>query len=83
MQEGIHPKTQTINAICSCGNKLVIDSIREKDLQLDVCSSCHPFYTGQQKMVDTAGRIKTFKDRYYRRKSTASSGDSAGANDAE
>jgi len=82
MRENIHPATQQIKAICSCGNELLVDSTLENNLQLDICSSCHPFYTGKQKMVDTAGRIKTFENRYYRRKGKQAP-EADGANDAE
>lgn len=68
MQTNIHPEIREIKAICSCGNELVIESTRKNDIHLDICSSCHPFYTGRQKMVDTARRIKRFEDRYYRGK---------------
>ena len=49
---------------CSCGNQFSIRSTLGKDLNLDICSKCHPFYTGKQKMVDTAGRVDAFRKRY-------------------
>jgi len=49
---------------CSCGNTFKTRSTVGKDLQVDVCSSCHPFYTGKQKMVDTAGRVDKFRKKY-------------------
>lgn len=64
MQQGIHPKYETIKAQCSCGNEFNVRSTVGRDLQLDVCAKCHPFYTGQQKVIDTAGRIDSFKQKY-------------------
>ena len=64
MKEGIHPKYHEITATCSCGNSFQTRSTYGQDLQLDVCSQCHPFYTGKQKMMDTAGRIDRFQKRF-------------------
>ncbi len=64
MREGIHPEYNEITATCSCGNKMQIRSTVGKDLNLDVCSACHPFYTGKQKIVDTGGRVDRFKKRF-------------------
>lgn len=64
MKEGIHPEYNEITANCSCGNVMKINSTLNKDLNLDVCSSCHPFYTGKQKIVDTGGRVDRFKKRF-------------------
>jgi large subunit ribosomal protein L31 len=64
MRQGIHPDYNEITANCSCGNSFKINSTLNKDLNLDVCSSCHPFYTGKQKMVDTGGRVDRFKKRF-------------------
>ncbi|GAB2990817.1 50S ribosomal protein L31 [Psychrosphaera aestuarii] len=64
MQKDIHPKYEEINVSCSCGNKFVTRSTVGKDLHLDVCSACHPFYTGQQRNVDTGGRVDRFKKRF-------------------
>lgn len=64
MREGIHPEYNEITANCSCGNKMQIRSTMKKDLNLDVCSACHPFYTGKQKIVDTGGRVDRFKKRF-------------------
>ncbi|WP_421867623.1 50S ribosomal protein L31 [Motiliproteus sp.] len=63
MQSGIHPEYKEITATCSCGNTIKTRSTGS-DLHLDVCSSCHPFYTGKQKVVDTAGRIDRFNKRF-------------------
>ena len=64
MKKDIHPNYQEINVSCSCGNKFVTRSTLNKDLHLDVCSACHPFYTGQQKIVDTGGRVDKFNKRF-------------------
>lgn len=61
MKEGIHPDYHEITAKCSCGHVFVTRSTG-KDLNLDVCSECHPFYTGKQKVLDTGGRIDRFKN---------------------
>lgn len=64
MKEGIHPDYQVISAKCTCGNVIETRSTMKGELHLDVCSACHPFYTGQQKVVDTGGRIDKFKKRF-------------------
>ncbi|SDI38296.1 MULTISPECIES: 50S ribosomal protein L31 [Ferrimonas] len=64
MKQGIHPEYAEINATCSCGNVIKTRSTVGKDLHLDVCSSCHPFYTGKQKVLDTGGRVDKFKKRF-------------------
>ena len=64
MKASIHPDYAEINVSCSCGNTFKTRSTVGKDLQVDVCSSCHPFYTGKQKIVDTAGRVDKFRKKY-------------------
>lgn len=64
MKAEIHPNYETITATCSCGNTVVVGSTLCKDINLDICSNCHPFYTGQQKMVDTGGRVDKFRKRF-------------------
>lgn len=65
MKADIHPNYTALKATCSCGNVIETRSAMGKDtLHLDVCSACHPFYTGQQKVVDTGGRIDKFKQRF-------------------
>ena len=64
MKAGIHPDYVAITAKCSCGNVINTFSTLGKDLNLDVCSECHPFYTGKQKVLDTGGRIDRFKKRF-------------------
>ncbi len=64
MRAGIHPKYEQVQVTCSCGSVFTTGSTIGKDIRLEVCSECHPFYTGQQKIVDTAGRVDRFKQRY-------------------
>lgn len=64
MQEKIQPKYGAMKATCSCGNVIETRSTMAKELTLDVCSECHPFYTGKQKNADTGGRIDRFKKRF-------------------
>jgi large subunit ribosomal protein L31 len=64
MKKDIHPNYSEITATCSCGNTFQIRSTLGKDINLDVCSSCHPFYTGKQRNVDTGGRVDRFKKRF-------------------
>ena len=64
MKTGIHPDYQDMKATCSCGNVIVVRSTLKKDLNLDVCSACHPFYTGKQRNVDTGGRVDKFNKRF-------------------
>ena len=71
MQESIHPDYKEIKATCSCGNVIEIKSTLAEDLQLDVCSDCHPFYTGKQKLVDTGGRVDKFRKRFGSKSKTA------------
>jgi large subunit ribosomal protein L31 len=63
MKEGIHPEYPAASIHCACGNSFVTRSTRG-DFQVDVCGACHPFYTGTQKLMDTAGRVDRFRKRY-------------------
>jgi large subunit ribosomal protein L31 len=63
MKNGIHPRYELAEIRCSCGN-VIKTKTTAKSLELEICSACHPFFTGTQKMVDTAGRIERFKKRY-------------------
>lgn len=70
MQKEIHPKYDEIKVVCSCGNIFTTRSTAGRDLHLEICSKCHPFYTGQQKIVDTAGRVERFNKKYKKRQAT-------------
>ena len=63
MQADIHPESFETKVTCGCGNSFVTRSTR-KELKVDICNSCHPFYTGKLKFVDTAGRIEKFKSKF-------------------
>jgi large subunit ribosomal protein L31 len=64
MKPDIHPQYNEIKVICSCGNEFTTKSTLSQELHIDVCSSCHPFYTGKQKIVDSAGRVDKFRRKY-------------------
>jgi len=63
MKKDIHPEYGTITAVCACGNEVEIGSVLP-ELKVEICSACHPFFTGKQKLIDTAGRIEKFRKRY-------------------
>lgn len=67
MKQDLHPEYNEIKVTCSCGNTFKTRSTSKKDLSLDVCSQCHPFYTGKQKIVDTGGRVDRFNTKYGRK----------------
>ena len=68
MKTDIHPAYHELKATCSCGNVVTVGSTREQALYLDVCSECHPVYTGKQKVADTGGRIDRFNKRFGTKK---------------
>lgn len=63
MRQGIHPTYSKVTAVCVCGGTIETGSTMP-EIRLDVCSNCHPFYTGTQRIMDTEGRIEKFKKRY-------------------
>lgn len=63
MKKGIHPEYDHTKITCACGNVIETRSTT-KDLEVEICSACHPFFTGKQKLVDTAGRVERFKKKY-------------------
>ena len=63
MREGIHPDYTPARVLCACGNVIETRSVRG-DFHIEICAQCHPFFTGKQKIMDTAGRIERFKTRY-------------------
>jgi len=65
MKKGIHPELHLVTAVCACGNTFETRST-QKELRLEICSVCHPFFTGKQKLIDTAGRVERFNRRYGR-----------------
>ncbi len=64
MKPSIHPEYKAITVSCTCGNKFETRSTLGADLQVEVCSNCHPFFTGKQKVLDTAGRVYKFRKKY-------------------
>jgi large subunit ribosomal protein L31 len=64
MKADIHPQYSDITVTCSCGHVFATRSTLGKALHVEVCSACHPFYTGKQKIVDTAGRVEKFRQKY-------------------
>jgi large subunit ribosomal protein L31 len=66
MKAEIHPKYQQVQVHCACGETFTTGSTR-KELRVEICSKCHPFFTGKQKLVDSAGRIDRFKTRYAKK----------------
>ena len=63
MKDGIHPKYEKCQVVCACGNTFETRST-SPSIHLDVCSACHPFYTGKQRLMDTGGRVERFRRRY-------------------
>ena len=66
MKPEIHPSYNEITVSCACGNKFNTRSTMTEELHIEICSECHPFFTGKQKLVDTAGRVDRFNKRYAR-----------------
>ena len=66
MRADIHPAYADIKVTCGCGNEFATRSTLGEDLRVEICSACHPFYTGTQKIVDTGGRVDKFRRRYSR-----------------
>lgn len=65
MKQGIHPEYEAISVRCDCGNTFETRSTRGgEEIHTEICSACHPFYTGKQKLIDTAGRIERFRRKY-------------------
>lgn len=63
MKQGIHPEYKPVNVVCQCGNTFETRSTRDS-VRVEICSQCHPFYTGKQKMLDTEGRVEKFLQKY-------------------
>ncbi|MEY2404796.1 MAG: large subunit ribosomal protein [Acidimicrobiaceae bacterium] len=72
MKADIHPNYVVTEVRCSCGNTFTTRSTKGGELHVELCSECHPFYTGKQKLVDSGGRIDRFERRYGRRKKSSS-----------
>ncbi|GED32615.1 MULTISPECIES: 50S ribosomal protein L31 [Brevibacillus] len=63
MKQGIHPQYNTVKVTCACGNEFESGSVKQA-LKVEICSNCHPFFTGKQKFVDAGGRVDRFKRKY-------------------
>ena len=79
MKAEIHPNYEPIKATCSCGNVIETSSTTCEDLHLDVCSACHPFYTGKQKILDSGGRVERYRKRFGSRGSAVTAKKQAAA----
>lgn len=64
MKEGIHPQYETTTYVCSCGNRFETKSTKGGEVRIELCNECHPFFTGQQKLIDTGGRVQRFADKF-------------------
>ena len=64
MKNGIHPEYTASTIVCSCGNRIETRSTAGDEITVEICSVCHPFYTGKQRLVDTAGRVERFRKKY-------------------
>ena len=64
MKAAIHPNYHEVRVTCACGNTFTTRSTHKSDIHLEICSNCHPFFTGKQKLVDTAGRVERFRRKY-------------------
>ncbi|MBM3812910.1 MAG: 50S ribosomal protein L31 [Acidimicrobiia bacterium] len=64
MKAGIHPAYNELSVICACGNTFKTRSTHKGDIRVEICSNCHPFFTGRQKLIDTEGRVDRFQKRY-------------------
>jgi len=73
MKSGIHPEYKDARIVCACGNTIETRSTIE-EIHVEICSSCHPFFTGKQKLVDTAGRVEKFRAKYGRKEETVEEG---------
>jgi len=71
MKEGIHPKYGPARFECACGNVIETRSTRQGTIKIEICSNCHPIFTGQQKLVDSAGRVEKFMRKYEKKTRSA------------
>jgi len=72
MRQGIHPEYHEVEVVCACGNTFTTHSTKDT-LRVEICSDCHPFFTGKQKLIDSAGRVERFQKRYANAGKNASS----------
>jgi large subunit ribosomal protein L31 len=72
MREGIHPKYEEVTVVCACGETFKTRSTKTGSIRLEICSNCHPFFTGKQKLIDSAGRVERFQRKYKKAGATKS-----------
>jgi len=68
MKPGLHPEYKSVKVVCACGATWTTRSTKGPEMRLEICSSCHPFFTGKQKLIDAAGRIERYTRKYGRKK---------------
>ena len=71
MKAAIHPQYEQTRVHCACGNQFMTRSTHKGDINVEICSACHPFFTGKQKLVDTAGRVERFQKKYAKKSQAA------------
>ena len=77
MKAGIHPAYEEVSLNCACGHSFRTGSTHKGDIHVEICSNCHPFFTGKQKLVDSTGRVEKFNKRYGRKKEASAAGTSS------
>lgn len=80
MKAGIHPAYNEVNVICACGSQFKTRTSHKGDIRLEICASCHPFFTGRQKLVDTEGRVDRFQKKLLKSAAIKKSREAAPAN---
>ena len=68
---GIHPSYNNVDVVCACGNRFSTRSTHHGDIRVEICSNCHPFFTGKHKLMDTAGRVERFRRKYAKNEKPA------------
>ena len=71
MKAGIHPAYEEVNVVCACGSKFRTRTTHRGDIRVEICSNCHPFFTGRQKLIDTEGRVDRFQKKYAKARELA------------
>jgi len=71
MKPGIHPAYEEVNVVCACGHTFRTRTAHKGDIRVEICSNCHPFFTGRQKLIDTEGRVSRFTKKYQKVKDAA------------
>jgi large subunit ribosomal protein L31 len=80
MKAGIHPAYNVVKVICACGSQFETRSSHKGDIRLEICSSCHPFFTGRQKLIDTEGRVDRFQKKLQKSAAIKAARDAASQN---